>query len=220
MRHRTTNLFNQRREFSKGKIISAERLCCCDSLLLAHRASSSGRLVSLIQPYDWNHATGLPNLQVTQMYTKHSFVLPQSTGASSSPWHPLQETSKTYRQSRPLIRSICCSFQIYEENSARKYHIITDLVGPECADLGWQSKSSSSTTLPICFPFAFCSHSHLVYTIGFAGRNSLLLCICIIRPVSKHCFNTNNNNTQLFNPWAYSKCWKLYSQKFKPFNEP
>lgn len=42
--------------------------------------------------------------------------------------------------------------------------------------------------------------------IPFAGINSLLLCIYIIRPVSKHCFNMNNNNKLLFYTSAYSKC--------------
>lgn len=42
--------------------------------------------------------------------------------------------------------------------------------------------------------------------IPFAGINSLLLCIYIIRLVSKHCFNMNNNNKLLFYVSAYSKC--------------
>ena len=113
MRYHAMDLLNQGREYSKDEIISDERLCSCNTLLLPHCTSSSGRLASLIQLYYSNHITMFPNLQIIQMYMKHNFVLSQSTGASSSPWHHLKETSKTYRWSESLFRSIRWSFQIY-----------------------------------------------------------------------------------------------------------
>lgn len=217
------NLFNQGREFSKDKIISAERLCCCNTLLLPHCTASSGRLVSLIQPYYSNHITMFPNLQIIQTYMKHSFALSQPTGASSSPWHHLKETSKTCWRSRSYIRSIRCSFQIYSCASGK---LLLESITPQQIQWGQSMQTLvgnlRALVLALCpFAFPFCSAPtlFLVYTVRFAGRNSLLLCVCIIRPVSKHCFDMNNNNKQLFNPWAYSKRWKLYSQKFKPFNE-
>lgn len=75
MRNRSMNLFNQGGEFSKAKVISAERLPCCNTFLLPHHTSSSGSFVGFIQPSYSNHVTVFPNLQVIQMYMKHSFVL-------------------------------------------------------------------------------------------------------------------------------------------------
>lgn len=48
------NFFNQEREFRKGKIVSNERLGCCNPLLIPQCTSSSGRFACLVQPYNSN----------------------------------------------------------------------------------------------------------------------------------------------------------------------
>lgn len=145
-------------------------------------------------------------------------------GAGSRPWHHSQQASESSEHAWSLIRSVHSSFQIYSCCTPGNlllggYCVLVEPVGPGHADLGWHSLSPSSSTVPICFPYTLFSYTCFIYAVRFAGINSLLLWICIIRPVSKQCFNMNNNNTQLFNTWTYSKYWKLYSQKFKPFNE-
>lgn len=125
-------------------------------------------------------------------------------GAGSWPRHHSQQASKSSEHARSLTRSNHSSFQIYSCCTPGNlllggYCVLVESTGPGYVDLGWHSLSPSSSTVPICFPYTLFSYTCLVYAVRFAGINSFLLCICIIRPVSKQCFNMNNNNAQLFN---------------------
>lgn len=166
-------------------------------------------------------APHLPHLCILELSTADSggpnarlWLSPTGTGhspgprpparAGSQPRHRSQQASESSGHARSLIRSVRSPFQIYSCCTSGNlplggYHVLVEPAGPGHAGLDWRSPSPSSNTVPICIPCTLCSHTCLVYAVRFAGINSLLLCICIIRPVSKQCFNMNSNNAQLFN---------------------